>query len=88
MTTDDIVDRGLHSPQYAGVLPDATHTGEGRNDGCKDFVHFDFKIVDGKIVAPGGVSFRSEAQLAAQMTAEKKVEEFGGKAADLVDLLG
>jgi predicted acyltransferase (DUF342 family) len=44
--------------------------------------------VDGKIVAPGGVSFRSDAQLAAQATAEKKVEEFGGKAADLVDLLG
>lgn len=51
MRTDDIVDRGLHSPLYAGVLPDATHTGEGRNDGCKDFVRFDFKITDGKIVA-------------------------------------
>lgn len=44
--------------------------------------------VDGKVVAEDGVSFRSEAQERAQKTAEGKVEEMDGKAADLVDLLG
>jgi len=51
--TDEIVDRGLHSPLYARAVPDATHRGEGRNDGCGDFVHFDFKIKDGILVACG-----------------------------------
>ncbi len=42
--------------------------------------------VDGKVVAEEGVTFRSDTQ--AQATAEAKVEEMKGKAADLVDLLG
>lgn len=48
---DDIVERGMNAPLYAGVVPDATHRGEGRNDGCGDFVHFDFKIEAGTVVA-------------------------------------
>ena len=44
--------------------------------------------VDGKIVAEGGVTFRSESQEEAQKAALAKVEEFKGKAGDLVDLLG
>ncbi len=43
--------------------------------------------VDGKIHAEEGVEFRTEAQVKAHKTAEGKVEEFQGKAADLVDLL-
>lgn len=44
MTRDDIVERGMNAPLYAGVLADATHRGARRNEGCQDFVHFDFKI--------------------------------------------
>ncbi|HET6399386.1 MAG TPA: polymer-forming cytoskeletal protein [Candidatus Thermoplasmatota archaeon] len=43
--------------------------------------------VDGKIVAAGGVMFRQPEQVEAQATATAKVKEFGGKAADLIDLL-
>lgn len=44
--------------------------------------------VDGKIVAEGGVQFRTEEQERRRKTAEAKAEEFEGKSADLVDLLG
>lgn len=44
--------------------------------------------VDGKILAENGITFRTEAQDRAQEVAEEKVEEYEGKAADLVDLLG
>lgn len=44
--------------------------------------------VDGKVKAEQGVEFRTEAQERAKETAEAKVEEMDGKAADLVDLLG
>lgn len=45
--------------------------------------------VDGKVVAPEGVSFRTEAQAKAQATAAENVETFGvTKTADLADLLG
>ncbi len=44
--------------------------------------------VDGKIVAEDGVKFRTEAQERKRKTGEEKTEEFDGKAADLVDLLG
>lgn len=44
--------------------------------------------VDGKIQAPEGVRFRTEAQVRRKQQAEGKTEEFDGKAADLVDLLG
>lgn len=44
--------------------------------------------VDGKIVAEGGVKFRTEEQERKRKTAEEKAEEFEGKSADLVDLLG
>jgi predicted acyltransferase (DUF342 family) len=45
--------------------------------------------VDGKVVAPDGVSFRTEAQAKAQATAVENVETFGvTKTADLADLLG
>lgn len=45
--------------------------------------------IDGKVVALEGVSFRTEAQVQAQQTAEANVEEFAvTKAADLADLLG
>lgn len=43
--------------------------------------------VDGRIVAQQGVSFRSPQQLEATATAQQKVQEYGGKAADLLDLL-
>lgn len=44
--------------------------------------------VDGKIQAPEGVRFRTEAQVRRKTQAEGKTQEFDGKAADLVDLLG
>ncbi len=44
--------------------------------------------VDGKIIAEGGVQFKTEAQESRRKTADEKTEEFDGKAADLVDLLG
>ncbi len=44
--------------------------------------------VDGKIMAEEGVQFKTEAQERRQTTAREKTEEFDGKAADLVDLLG
>lgn len=44
--------------------------------------------VDGKILAEGGVTFRTEEQERRRKTAETKAEEFEGKSADLVDLLG
>ncbi len=44
--------------------------------------------VDGKIIAEDGVKFRTEAQERKRKTGEEKTEEFDGKAADLVDLLG
>ncbi|MGB0652331.1 MAG: hypothetical protein ACPGQL_03940 [Thermoplasmatota archaeon] len=44
--------------------------------------------VDGTIVAPGGVVFRTEEKVAAEEVGEQKVEEFESKRADLVDLLG
>ena len=49
---------------------------------------FQGATVDGKIVAEEGVRFRTEAQERKRKTAEDKAEEFDGKAADLVDLLG
>lgn len=44
--------------------------------------------VDGKIIAEAGIQFKTEAQESRRKTAEEKTEEFDGKAADLVDLLG
>ncbi len=44
--------------------------------------------VDGKIVAPEGVAFKTERQAAAEEIGAEKVEEFESKRADLVDLLG
>ncbi len=44
--------------------------------------------VDGKIVAPEGVAFKTEAQISAEEIGVEKVEEFQSKRADLVDLLG
>lgn len=44
--------------------------------------------VDGRIHAVDGVQFSTEAHLEAERTAQAKVEEFQGKSADLVDLLG
>ena len=49
MTREEILERGMQAPLYAGVLTDATHRGEGRNRDCGDLVHFDFKIVNGVI---------------------------------------
>ncbi len=49
---------------------------------------FTSATVDGKILADGGVTFRTEAQERRRKTAEEKAEEFEGKSADLVDLLG
>jgi hypothetical protein len=48
---EEIVERGMSAPLYAGIVPDASHTGEGRNKDCKDFVHFDFKIEGNLILA-------------------------------------
>lgn len=50
---EEIVERGMSAPLYAGIVPGATHTGEGRNQDCKDFVHFDFKIEGNLILAVG-----------------------------------
>lgn len=44
--------------------------------------------VAGKIIAENGVQFKTEAQERRAKTAAEKTEEFDGKAADLVDLLG
>lgn len=44
--------------------------------------------VDGKILAEGGIRFRTEERDARIDVAEQKVDAFAGKAADLVDLLG
>ncbi len=44
--------------------------------------------VDGKVLADGGVRFKTEEQERRKKTGDEKVEEFEGKAADLVDLLG
>lgn len=49
--SEEIVDRGMTAPLYTGAVPDATYRGEGKNDGCGDFVHFDFKIENGIVVA-------------------------------------
>lgn len=48
---EEIVERGMSAPLYGGVVPDASHRGEGRNADCKDFVHFDFKIEGSLVIA-------------------------------------
>ncbi len=49
--SDDIVDRGLHCPLFAGGLETATHRGDSANSTCNDRVHFDVEIKNDVIVA-------------------------------------
>lgn len=92
----------LRADEDVSLGPDCEVQGEVRSGGtvtvgegtqvlgdlkAKAVVMYPGATVDGKIRAEEGVEFRTEKQAAAEETAKGKVEEFAGKAADLVDLL-
>lgn len=69
----------MSAPLYAGTVPGASHTGEGRNQDCKDFVHFDFKIEGNLIVA---VRHTCKACVLTTAMADFLAETLEGKAQD------